>query len=324
MRATVYKLPGCHSLIRLTLAVAVGAVVAAPAQAEPSSPKLAATPEELEFSDPGVAKRFRLLAEVGHRTATDDWIRSPFDAVSNSEEARYELHWKTRDRIVLFPSRQFNSDFPIRSIQLLSHTPIATPRTISDFHFRASKESKDDWSVFVWYAYEEKLGADFSICFYHPDYQFQGYDRKYAICLPQYDCSAFVIRNDIQYSLELALLSSRERRSIRLSDKAMLQLYETAQSFRDSVLGEIELLRRRAEQRIAGNDIDWFDLSIRSTERGVGPPRNITEDDKRQLLAQINAKLEQRQTLVEDNYRAMHAALNDTFPLGRVLSKVDP
>ena len=138
--------------------------------------------------------------------------------------------------------------------------------------------------------------------------------------------------DDTEYGVSVA---KRPPTSETISDDEVLGWLESADALRNQALARLDKLAEQAEEQILSGaaiysahfaqrdaprrrSVTVVALIAREEPQAIPPPesrRAMTEEERRQVLADALADIEERRTLIRENYAEMFAALQKVFPL---------
>ena len=297
--------------------------------------------EQLPFSDASFKRQVRLFHDLAERVAAKDWLVRRYQDLRYSSAPRYVAVWQTSD---VSGNEYPRNVRPYRSMGIALSGPSARgEEQVTTAGVGGRWVPLEGWAASVSL---EVHSAPQKVPFGTGTLAFvalvKAHDRFFrldagrsenVIRLTEYFVSVFVQPDRTlcyEYKGQLPSASSLRDSAEDLAEsrRRFLALYASPESLRDTVLAQLEKLRRLVQDQIPRlegvNVIDYSGVRsdsppIPSPAARLHPP---SEETKKALLDQTLAELDSREKLVRENYREMHAAINKALPLGEVLDSL--
>ena len=266
--------------------------------------------DEFAFANAELAAQAKYLFDIACATAEDGWIFEPFKQV-NSDSRTHRAIWKTSKS-----TYYERSNLPVGIIKLEFSRPRTASETVDEVEAYGTWVPSEGWAASVQVDSKKMLHVTFGrVRPTEPRFSFSG---KSKVTFPQHARATLDTRG---YSYRYQSWRNRN-----ISDEAAAKkrkeafaIFDSAETFRDALLADIEQLRQTVTADIdQSKNVKVFDTS---NVRSDSPPVEVFEDHQlsaataKALLEKLIEQLDEQEKLVQENWKAMHAALIKAMPI---------
>jgi hypothetical protein len=288
--------------------------------------------DELNFATPELKQQTRILHELAQQTAGADWQVCGYRDGRYSNAPRMVSMWCTEP----FPGTSIRTQhLPHHSYVIELTGPDSEPEKKDELNAAkliARWVPKAGWGAWIQCQLTPERNEPLTQCrvsvgVVNPNnshFSRDNYTKSPSILLLSHQLSVqHKGRLRAKYSVYLPRRTSLPPDEAPLY-RRLLKLYESPESLRDVLLADVEQMRQLSREEIPTRKnvrvSDYGDYRLREPP-SHRPSSAVSDETLQTLLKSMLTALDERETLIRENYREMHAALVKALPVDVLVSK---
>ena len=278
--------------------------------------------DQLTFASPDLKRRVQVFHNFAEQTGGEDWVTQRYKDVRYSDVARYSGMWQTSK--VNSASSFFKKSLPYQeySIALEGSKVKGDSELITNVSLGGRFVPERGWAAAVnIYSNGSCYAVVGLVKDENSNFSFDVNGSNQVISLSQSSVKSTVKEDPkLRYEFEVRLPFKTTPEAAKSRHKHVVSLFESPESLLDTVLSDIETLRRIATEEVSQPEkitaTDWSNVRSDNPPRPLPPFRAPpSEAVQQKLLAEIRSQLDAREKILRENSQQMHAALKKAFPV---------